>query len=88
MNRGFDFSVNYQKSIGDLSFNVGLVGTTIYNEVTDLGSREEIVGGDIGTGTLVSRATVGDPIGYFYGYQVVGVFQNQQQIDIAPSNLA
>ncbi len=85
LNRGFDFSVDYQKNIGDFSFNVGLVGTTIYNEVLDLGGREEIVGGNIGAGNNVSRAREGEPIGYFFGYDVVGVFQNQAQIDNAPA---
>ncbi|WPP51109.1 SusC/RagA family TonB-linked outer membrane protein [Catalinimonas niigatensis] len=84
LNKGFDFSVNYVKDVGDVSFNVGLVGTTISNEVTDLGGREEIIGGNIGAGNSVSRARVGQPIGFFYGYNVIGVFQNQSQVDAAP----
>ena len=85
LNRGFDFSIDYERTIGDFGFNIGLVGTTIYNEVLDLGGREEIVGGNIGAGNSVSRAKVGEPIGYFFGYDVIGVFQNQSQIDNAPT---
>lgn len=84
LNKGFDFTANYSRDIGDFSFNVGVVGTTISNEVVDIGGREEIIGGNIGAGNSVSRARVGQPIGYFYGYNVVGVFQNQSQVDAAP----
>jgi len=85
LNRGVDFSVNYNKQVGDFGFNVGLVGTTIHNEVLDLGGRDQLVGGNIGAGNNVTRAIVGQPIGYFYGYNVIGVFQNQAQIDNAPT---
>ncbi len=84
LNRGFDFSAGYNKSFGDFGFNVNLVGTTIYNEVLDLGGRDEIVGGNIGAGNSVSRARVGQPIGYFYGYNAIGVFQDQQEVDNLP----
>ncbi|HYH55276.1 MAG TPA: SusC/RagA family TonB-linked outer membrane protein, partial [Anseongella sp.] len=84
LNKGFDFSVNYQKTAGDFGFNIGLVGTTIHNEVLDLGGRDEIAGGNIGAGNNVSRAITGQPIGFFYGYQAIGVFQDQAQIDAAP----
>lgn len=85
LNRGFDFSVNYQKTSGDFGFDIGLTATTIYNEVLDLGGREEIVGGDIGAGNSVSRARLGQPIGFFYGYRTAGVFQDQAQIDASPT---
>ncbi len=85
LNRGFDFSAGYTKTLGDFSFDVNLVGTTIYNEVLDLGGREEILGGNIGAGNQVTRARVGQPIGYFFGYNAIGVFQNQAQIDNSPT---
>lgn len=86
LNRGIDFSVGYTQSVSeDFSFNVNLVGTTIYNEVLDLGGREEIQGGNIGAGNQVTRARVGQPIGYFYGYNAIGVFQNEEQINSSPT---
>ena len=85
LNRGWDLSANYQRTMGDFSFTVGLVGTTIYNEVLDLGAQEELQGGDIGAGNSVTRARVGQPIGYFYGYNSLGVFQDQAAIDNRPA---
>ena len=85
LNRGLDLSARYQKTMGDFSFTVGLIGTTIYNEVLDLGAQEELQGGNIGAGNSVTRARVGQPIGYFYGYKAVGVFQDQAAIDRRPT---
>ena len=31
---------------------------------------------------------VGKPIGYFYGYKTDGIFQNQAEVDAAPSQKA
>ena len=37
--------------------------------------------GDIGSGRLITMTEEGKSIGYFYGYQVEGIFQSQGEID-------
>ncbi|HKK46912.1 MAG TPA: TonB-dependent receptor [Balneolaceae bacterium] len=83
VNRGFDFNVKWRQSLKDFSYNIGLVASTVHNEVLSLGQgREEIfAGGLVNEISSTTRTYVGGPIGAFYGYQVVGVFQNQQQIN-------
>jgi len=79
-NKGLDFTVKWEDHIKDFTYGIRLTGTTIKNEVTDL-SGQKITGGDIGAGKLTKLTEEGKPIGYFYGYNVIGIFQSQQQID-------
>jgi hypothetical protein len=69
-------------------YRISGVASTIHNEVLDLGSSfgsdSFITSGSLGNGQLVSRTEVGKPIGSFYGYEVIGVFQNQGEVDSDP----
>ena len=55
------------------------------NKITRIDNSEGIIRGwnevFVAGGTEIYRAEVGKPIGYFYGYKTLGVFQNQEQID-------
>lgn len=82
-NSGVEFSLDLRGGNNDWYYNVGLRATTINNKVVDLGARYELIGGDIGNHN-VSRARVGQPIGFFYGYKSLGPFDTQQEIDSAP----
>lgn len=84
-NSGVEFSLDLSGSKNDFYYNVGLRASTINNEVVDLGTRDELIGGNIGAGKNVSRARVGQPIGFFYGYKSLGPFDTQQEIDDAPA---
>lgn len=87
-NKGFEFNVSWQDDIGDFSYQIGFNGSTVKNEVTglgDIGADSVIVAGDLGNGQQVTRTVVGQPIGFFYGYEIVGVFQNADQVANTPS---
>ncbi|GLR18077.1 SusC/RagA family TonB-linked outer membrane protein [Portibacter lacus] len=88
-NKGLEWNARYRDNIGDFSYSVGVLGTTIKNEVTNIGqgfgADSLLIGGDLGNGQRVSRSSVGNPIGYFYGYEVEGVFQNQAEVENSPS---
>ena len=79
-NRGVDFTLNWQHTVRELSYSVRFTGTTIYNRVGKLGGMR-IPKGDIGSGRLITMTEEGKSIGYFYGYQVEGIFQSQGEID-------
>ncbi len=79
-NRGIDFSINWQHTVRDFSYAVRFTGTTIYNRVSKLGGMR-IPKGDVGSGRLISMTEEGKSIGYFYGYQVAGIFQSKEEID-------
>lgn len=83
-NKGFEWNVSYRDKVGDISYRVGILGTTVSNKVTDigqgLGADSLLVGGDLGNGQQVARTAVGQPIGYFFGYDVIGVFQSAEEV--------
>lgn len=57
-----------------------MTGTTIKNEVTNLGGKR-ITSGDIGSGKSVHMTEEGMPIKYFYGYKTIGIFQSNEEIE-------
>ncbi|WP_298363740.1 TonB-dependent receptor [uncultured Lutibacter sp.] len=86
-NSGFEFSVDYRNNFSDdFSMSVGYNVTFLKNEVTEINGTDFIEGGVFSIGQPApSRMEVGQPIGYFYGYQTDGIFQNQAEIDAHPS---
>lgn len=86
-NQGLEFSVTYQGQFGKegkegfASINYNL--TTLKNEVLYVGSDTGILqGGTFGVGQEPpSRMEAGFPIGYFYGLQTNGIFQNQSEVE-------
>ena len=87
LNRGIDMSIGWRDQQGDFGYAARVIASTVHNEVLALGEgKEEIFGGGLGVGGLLGTRTVpGLPIGAFYGYKVVGVFQTQEEIDAAPN---
>lgn len=89
-NSGFEFSIDYKNNFSDnFSMSVGYNVTFLKNEVTEINGTEFIEGGVFSIGQPApSRMEVGQPIGYFYGYQTDGIFQNQAEVDAHPSQIA
>ncbi|RXP46498.1 TonB-dependent receptor [Lutibacter sp. HS1-25] len=89
-NSGIEFSIDYKNSFSDdFSMSVGYNVTFLKNEVTEINGTEFIEGGVFSIGQPApSRMEVGQPIGYFYGYKTDGIFQNQDEVDAHPSQIA
>ena len=55
------------------------------NEVTRLANGEGVINGSVdalSTQTdYITRVEVGRPIGFFYGYKTLGIFQNAEQVN-------
>lgn len=86
-NRGFEFNTSWRDKVGDFDYQLGFLGSFTKNEVLslgDIGSDSIIVAGDLGNGQRVAQTVVGQPIGFFYGYKVAGVFQNTEQLNEFP----
>ena len=87
LNRGIEVMVNWRETMGDLSYSAGVVGSTVYNEVLDIGGvgvDSTLIGGYLANGQAVTLSKEGLPIGAFYGYQTDGIFQDQQELDDYP----
>lgn len=93
LNSGFEFNIRWREKIRDFSYSVGLLGTTIHNEVLEIGGSSGVdsvlIGGYLANGQPVTLSRIGLPIGAFYGYITDGIFQNQDELNAYPhSSLA
>ncbi|GIZ15907.1 SusC/RagA family TonB-linked outer membrane protein [Capnocytophaga catalasegens] len=85
-NKGWEFSVGWNDKVKntDFTYSISANLTTINNEVISLGrGKNDAI--YAGTGN-VSRSLEGYPIGHFYGYKVIGVYQNNRDINKSPLN--
>ena len=91
VNKGFEFLLSFNDMINEnLSLSASINATTLNNEVTKVNNNSGLIeGGSFGIGQLApSRMEVGLPIGYFFGYQTDGIFQNRAETILHPSQLA
>lgn len=88
LNRGFDFSTAWTDDVGDFHYRIVVLGSTVHNEVLSVGGNSGVdstlVGGQLGNGQTVTLSKEGWPIGAFYGYEIDGIFQNQDELDSYP----
>ncbi|MDO6434748.1 TonB-dependent receptor [Flavitalea sp. BT771] len=85
VNSGFDVVLNWSDKIGQLGYQIGGNFSTLKNRVTNMGSLPLLTGGfPEWTAEFPNRTTVGQPINYFYGYQAIGVYQTQDEVDKDP----
>lgn len=81
-NDGLEVSLGYKKNWGDFGFSANGNFGYLKNEVTRLeNGREYLPFGSYQTLGDVGRLQVGESIGSFYGFQNLGIFQNQAEID-------
>ncbi|HQM69911.1 MAG TPA: TonB-dependent receptor [Bacteroidales bacterium] len=77
-NKGWDLSLGWTDSKGDLSYYARFNFSDVRNEVTNLSGVGPIISG-------ISITDIGYPIGSIYGFESVGIFQNQEEITGAPT---
>lgn len=78
-NSGIEVALNWSDNITDkLSYTVGGNIATLKNEVTDLYGQPYLEGG---TAEFRQRSYVGEPLMAFYGWEVQGVYQTQDECD-------
>ncbi len=82
-NSGFELALNWTEDISDdFRYNIGFNFSTLKNEVRDLYGQPYIDGG---SAEFRQRSMVGEPLLAFFGYEVLGVYQNTSEIDADPS---
>ena len=75
-NIGHEFTLTWSDKKGDFHYTVG--GNISFNQ------NKVIQLGDEGAAPLmfgINRTENGQPMGFFYGYKAIGIFQNQAQVD-------
>ncbi|MFM1878268.1 MAG: hypothetical protein RLZZ241_1134 [Bacteroidota bacterium] len=83
-NRGFEFAIGYEtapEAVLDFGINYNI--TFLKNEVISVNNGVGFIpGGSFGVGQdPPARMEDGLPLGYFYGLQTDGIFQNQAEVD-------
>ncbi len=89
-NKGIELALNYTGSKGrDFHYNVGVTFASIKNTLTAITSGTNAITnfGGLNGGALAGQgwdqftnSVVGGPVGEFYGYKSLGIFQSQAQI--------
>jgi TonB-linked SusC/RagA family outer membrane protein len=86
-NQGFEISLNYRHVVNDFSYGLGLNLTTVNNKLLSITKNTRFIGNLVNLTTPAngwqqfSQTNIGQPVGEFYGYQSLGIFQTQAEID-------
>ena len=86
-NRGFELGTKYNGSAGEVFYTVGVNYSFYKNELIELADGVEYLGipgsslHSVNFGQEISRTMKGQPIGTFFGYESMGIFQTQEEID-------
>lgn len=83
-NTGVELNIQFSDDIGDFSYNVGVNGAYNRNTVGNIPTRDGIIQGEpnqlFDNSMQFYRAQNGFPIGYFWGLQTDGIFQNEAEV--------
>lgn len=82
LNTGVDLSINWQDRINDFKYYIGATLSYLHNEVRSLDGNLSYIKG----GKTINM--VGEKMNSYYGYKVVGVYQNQAEINADPIAVA
>ncbi|CAA7193593.1 SusC/RagA family TonB-linked outer membrane protein [Chryseobacterium potabilaquae] len=85
-NKGFEASVNYNTKINE-NINIVFYGnyTALKNKITSVYGGSYLETGASLFGNSIVRLQEGQAVGSYYGYQVIGVFQNQADVSSSPT---
>lgn len=91
-NKGWEFVLGYNGHSGDFTWNASANASFITNEVLRLadGVTNIEAGADAADfgGWAVTNTKVGEPIQYFYGFIVDGIFQSNAEVASSPTQAA
>ncbi len=82
-NKGVEFELGYNKTIGDVNFSANGNIAYLQNKVTYLNSDADFIAGDASFQSMgpVTRIQVGQSYNSFYGFETDGIFQNWAEIN-------
>jgi TonB-linked SusC/RagA family outer membrane protein len=85
LNKGVELDLGYTGKSGDFSYHFNGNIAYNFNEVTFLGTIPYLDGGTFQSSSYnLFRTQVGQPVGSFYGFKEVGIFQTAAQIASTP----
>ena len=82
-NKGMEFGLTTRNTVGTLAWTTDLNLSFNRNKVLALGPTGDAIRSGSGVGET-NITVLGEPLGNFYGYQQIGVFRNQAELDAFP----
>lgn len=80
-NKGVELELGYHKQLGEVNFSINGNISYLKNEITDLGTVKYTTGASFQSSDYeLSRNIVGYPIGSFYGFKTLGIFNKQSEL--------
>lgn len=81
-NSGFELALNWNNQVSeDFNYSIGVNVSTLKNEVLNLYGQKYLDGG---SAEFRQRSYVGESLLAFYGREVIGVYQNDAQVQADP----
>lgn len=77
-NRGVEFEVGWNDKVGEFEYSASLNISHLKNKVIDLGYGKQ--NKKIPTYTTLAITEVGQPLGMWYLYKMLGIFQSEEEI--------
>lgn len=88
-NRGFEITLGTRNiSNKEFSWDTDLTVSHNQNKVISLGDEDAVIYQNVQWFHTVTKTEAGQPIGQFYGYEVVGVFESAEDIANSPTQHA
>ena len=88
LNKGIDAQIIYRTKVGEFGIEATLNGAILHNEITKFTDDVDFFDSNVAspriTGTIV-RNQVGQPLSSFFGYRVLGLFQDDAEVNSAPT---
>lgn len=85
-NKGIDLSLSTRNLVGEVNWTTDITFTSLKNTVKDLGGIPNIVTGSAGQSSQIGIIQEGSPLYSFYGYEVIGIWQKDDDFSKAPNN--
>lgn len=83
-NKGIEWQLGYRNSSGsDFQWNISANMSIVRNKVISLGEEGNTIFDANWYGDNITKTEAGQPIAYYYGYEVEGIFQNLAEIAAA-----
>ena len=84
-NTGIELGLTWNDNFGDINYTINATAAKNKNEVTEVPTDDGIIHGLTNqlydnAGEFYHRAETGFPIGYFWGYETAGLFQNEGEV--------
>ena len=83
-NKGIELGLIYKNRIGKFRYDIGANISAIRNKVSSIANSEPILGGFGLSDGALTKTEPGYPVGAFFLYDMVGIFQTQAEIDASP----